>query len=125
MAATFHLFPCTLGTPTTRSTPSASLSDKGLHSLDANSEIHTLDYSPNRYWLCAAAASSIILDLCVVLGLLGPKLSSIKDDCPQYRLGGRIARSVSRQLVLAVDYLHSMGIAHGGESPSLSLVTAG
>ncbi|KAK3896577.1 protein kinase dsk1 [Staphylotrichum tortipilum] len=51
--------------------------------------------------------------LCLVLGLLGPKASSINDECPQYRLDGLVARSVSRQLLLAVDYLYSAGIAHG------------
>jgi len=30
-----------------------------LHSLEAGNEISTLIFSPNRYWLCAAAGSSI------------------------------------------------------------------
>lgn len=30
-----------------------------LHTLDAGEEIHTLIFSPNRYWLCAAAGSAI------------------------------------------------------------------
>ncbi|KXX74834.1 Protein kinase dsk1 [Madurella mycetomatis] len=51
--------------------------------------------------------------LCIVLGLLGPKPTSIADRCPDYRLGGHLARSVSRQLLLAVDYLHATGVAHG------------
>jgi serine/threonine protein kinase len=54
--------------------------------------------------------------LCLVLGLLGPKASSINDECPQYRLDGVVARSASRQLLLAVDYLHSAGIAHGAKT---------
>ncbi|KAG7286209.1 hypothetical protein NEMBOFW57_008515 [Staphylotrichum longicolle] len=51
--------------------------------------------------------------LCIVLGMLGPKLSSVVEDCPEYRLDGTLARSVSRQLLLAVVYLHSVGVAHG------------
>jgi guanine nucleotide-binding protein subunit beta-2-like 1 protein len=34
---------------------------KHLYSLNANDEIHALVFSPNRYWLCAATASSIII----------------------------------------------------------------
>jgi guanine nucleotide-binding protein subunit beta-2-like 1 protein len=34
---------------------------KHLYSLSANDEIHALVFSPNRYWLCAATASSIII----------------------------------------------------------------
>ncbi|KAK0739484.1 kinase-like domain-containing protein [Apiosordaria backusii] len=51
--------------------------------------------------------------LCAVLDLLGPTTSSVADRCPNYRLEGNLARSVSRQLLLAVDYLHSVGVAHG------------
>jgi len=32
---------------------------KGLYTLDANSPIHSLVFSPNRYWLCAATTKSI------------------------------------------------------------------
>jgi serine/threonine protein kinase len=53
--------------------------------------------------------------LCIVLDPLGPEVSSVADRCKNYRLGGDLARSVSRQLLLAVDYLHSAGVAHGGE----------
>lgn len=52
--------------------------------------------------------------LCVVLEWLGPKVSSVAERCPNYRLDGNLARRVSRQLLLAVDYLHSCGVAHGG-----------
>merc|ERR1712188_319865 len=39
-------------------------SSNPLHVLDAGEEIHTLIFSPNRYWLCAASGSSIkIFDL--------------------------------------------------------------
>lgn len=34
---------------------------KHLYSLAANNEITALVFSPNRYWLCAATASSIII----------------------------------------------------------------
>jgi guanine nucleotide-binding protein subunit beta-2-like 1 protein len=33
--------------------------DSWLHTLDAKEEINALVFSPNRYWLCAAAGSSI------------------------------------------------------------------
>jgi guanine nucleotide-binding protein subunit beta-2-like 1 protein len=32
---------------------------KRLYSLEADSIIHALVFSPNRYWLCAASGSSI------------------------------------------------------------------
>ena len=53
--------------------------------------------------------------LCIVLDLLGPNISSVADRCQNYRLDGHLARSVSRQLLLAVDYLHSAGVTHGGK----------
>ncbi|CAZ82575.1 unnamed protein product [Tuber melanosporum] len=34
---------------------------KHLYSLNAGNEIHALVFSPNRYWLCAATATSIII----------------------------------------------------------------
>ena len=34
---------------------------KHLYSLTAGDEIHALVFSPNRYWLCAATASAIII----------------------------------------------------------------
>ncbi|EJP64243.1 hypothetical protein ACQRIT_000160 [Beauveria bassiana] len=34
---------------------------KHLYSLNANNEIHALVFSPNRYWLCAATSTSIII----------------------------------------------------------------
>ncbi|TFK65632.1 kinase-like protein [Pluteus cervinus] len=55
--------------------------------------------------------------LCVVMDLLGPKISSITDRCINYRLNGQLARQVSQQLVLAVDYLHKTGVAHGDIHP--------
>jgi len=32
---------------------------KHLYSLEAKDEVHALTFSPNRYWLCAAAGSTI------------------------------------------------------------------
>ncbi|KAK0669037.1 kinase-like domain-containing protein [Cercophora samala] len=51
--------------------------------------------------------------LCVVMDVLGPAVSSVAARCPNYRLDGNRARSISRQLLLAVDYLHSLSVAHG------------
>ncbi|KAF2110989.1 kinase-like domain-containing protein [Lophiotrema nucula] len=51
--------------------------------------------------------------LCVVSELLGPKTTTVAEKCQNHRLGSRLARRVSQQLLLAVDYLHSCGVAHG------------
>ncbi|CAI6230404.1 unnamed protein product [Periconia digitata] len=51
--------------------------------------------------------------LCIVSELLGPKISTVAEKCTNYRLDSKLARQVSRQLLLAVDYLHSCGVAHG------------
>ncbi|KAL6803562.1 kinase-like domain-containing protein [Trichoderma sp. SZMC 28012] len=51
--------------------------------------------------------------LCIVLELLGPKISSVVNRRPNYRLDGRLARRISSQLLLAVDYIRSCGVAHG------------
>jgi serine/threonine protein kinase len=53
--------------------------------------------------------------LCIISELLGPKASYVAESSPGCRIGGHLARQVSRPLLLAVDYLHSCGIAHGGE----------
>lgn len=34
---------------------------KHLYSLQAGDEIHALVFSPNRYWLCAATSSAIVV----------------------------------------------------------------
>ncbi|KAL7789766.1 kinase-like domain-containing protein [Trichoderma afarasin] len=51
--------------------------------------------------------------LCIVLELLGPKISSVVNRLPNYRLNGRLARQISSQLLLAVDYIRSCGVVHG------------
>ncbi|KKP02031.1 CMGC/SRPK protein kinase [Trichoderma harzianum] len=51
--------------------------------------------------------------LCIVLELLGPKVSSVVNRRPNYRLDGRLARRISSQLLLAVDYIRSCGVVHG------------
>lgn len=53
--------------------------------------------------------------LCLVFNVLGPSTSSIAERGPNYRLDGHLARDVSAQVLLAVDYLHTSGIVHGGE----------
>lgn len=52
--------------------------------------------------------------LCLVLELLGPKISEIAEARPNYRLEGRLARRISSQLLFAVDYIQACGVAHGG-----------
>lgn len=52
--------------------------------------------------------------LCVVMEVLGPEIPAVMDKCTNYRLNGHLAHRVSSQLLLAVDYLHSCGVAHGG-----------
>ncbi|KAM6481756.1 kinase-like domain-containing protein [Trichoderma sp. SZMC 28011] len=51
--------------------------------------------------------------LCIVFELLGPKISSVVNRRPNYRLDGRLARQISSQLLLAVDYIRSCGVVHG------------
>ncbi|KAF1948634.1 kinase-like protein [Byssothecium circinans] len=51
--------------------------------------------------------------MCIVSELLGPKVSTVAEKSTNYRLDSKLARRISRQLLLAVDYLHSCGVAHG------------
>jgi hypothetical protein len=53
--------------------------------------------------------------LCLVFNVLGPSVAYFANRGPNFRLDGSLARDVSAQLLLAVDYLHSSGIAHGGK----------
>lgn len=58
---------------------------KHLYSLTAGDEIHALVFSPNRYWLCAATASSIIIfDL--------EKKSKVDELKPEYVEVGKKSR---------------------------------
>lgn len=58
---------------------------KHLYSLSAGDEIHALVFSPNRYWLCAATASSIIIfDL--------EKKSKVDELKPEYMEVGKKSR---------------------------------
>ncbi|OIW29253.1 WD40 repeat-like protein [Coniochaeta ligniaria NRRL 30616] len=58
---------------------------KHLYSLNANDEIHALVFSPNRYWLCAATASSIIIfDL--------EKKSKVDELKPEFQSTGKKSR---------------------------------
>jgi len=62
---------------------------KHLYSLTAGDEIHALVFSPNRYWLCAATASSIIIfDL-----EKKNKVDELKPELNE-RVGGKKARQV-------------------------------
>ena len=56
-----------------------------LYSLTAGDEIHALVFSPNRYWLCAATSSSIIIfDL--------EKKSKVDELKPEYTAVGKKSR---------------------------------
>lgn len=58
---------------------------KHLYSLTAGDEIHALVFSPNRYWLCAATSSSIIIfDL--------EKKSKVDELKPEYTAVGKKSR---------------------------------
>lgn len=58
---------------------------KHLYSLHAGDEMHALAFSPNRYWLCAATASSIIIfDL--------EKQSKVQELKPDYIAVGKKSR---------------------------------
>lgn len=52
--------------------------------------------------------------LCIVTKFLGPTISTIADRQPNFRLESRLARRISLQLLQAVDYLRTCGVAHGG-----------
>lgn len=62
--------------------------------------------------------------LCLVLALLGPRLSLVVERSENHRIDGKLARRISRQLLLATDYLHSIGIAHGVNARYASLYRA-
>ncbi|KAJ8110712.1 hypothetical protein ONZ43_g5805 [Nemania bipapillata] len=51
--------------------------------------------------------------LCLVLELLGPRVSWVAEKSQNYRLNADLARRVSGHVAEAVAYLHSRGVAHG------------
>lgn len=54
--------------------------------------------------------------LFLVLERLGPSLYAMLSEClPDSRFDISRCRRISRQLLLAVDYLHSCGIVHAGK----------
>jgi serine/threonine protein kinase len=53
--------------------------------------------------------------LFLVLEFLGPPVSDVQCFYPNGRFSPASSRRFSRQLLLAVQYLHSIGIVHGGE----------
>merc|ERR1711990_1335422 len=58
---------------------------KPLHTLDSGDEINALSFSPNRYWLCAAAGAIIkIWDLeqKVIVEELKPEVMGHKEGSP-------------------------------------------
>ena len=52
--------------------------------------------------------------LCLVTDVVGPTVSCVQDHCEVRRLTTKLVRKVSKQVMLAVDYLHQCGLAHGG-----------
>lgn len=53
--------------------------------------------------------------LCLVFDVLGPTVFSVAQRCQGGRLDGWMGLDISTQVLLAVNYLHSSGIVHGGE----------
>ena len=54
--------------------------------------------------------------LFLVLERLGPSIwFAIHEALTDWRLDLSLSRQVSRQLILAIDYLHDRGIVHGGK----------
>lgn len=52
--------------------------------------------------------------LCLVMDVIGPTVFFVLEHRKDFRLPAKLAREVSKQLMLAVDHLHQCGIAHGG-----------
>lgn len=61
-------------------------------------------------------------NLCLVLELLGPRLDNARSLQPGFRYSIPSARHISKQLLLAVDCLHTLGIVHGGMLIILTLI---
>lgn len=54
-------------------------------------------------------------NLFLVLELLGPPLQTVIERLPDHNISLSRSRQISRQLLLAVDCLHSHRIVHGGK----------
>ena len=53
---------------------------------------------------------------CLVLELLGPSIVAKAESYASNRLPGSLAWVASKQTVQALAYIHSRGVAHGGQS---------
>jgi serine/threonine-protein kinase SRPK3 len=54
---------------------------------------------------------------CFALDMMGPSVPDVLErKFGDQRLPGRLAKSIARQALLGLDYLHQQGIAHGGLS---------
>ena len=52
--------------------------------------------------------------LALVMDVVGPTVSYVQEHCNGNCLTRKLALMASKQVMLAVDYLHECGIAHGG-----------
>ena len=57
--------------------------------------------------------------MCIVSDVVGPSVAYHPMKTTE-RPSGQLARSLSRQLLLAVDYLHKAGVVHGGKISGIS-----
>jgi len=57
----------------------------------------------------------------LVMDAVGPTASLVQGHCEEDHLTHQLARVVPRQLMLAGDYLHQCGVAHGGILLGLTL----
>ena len=53
--------------------------------------------------------------ICIVSDVVGPNAKSVAEAYRNRRTPALISRWVSRQLLLVVDYLHEIGVVHGGK----------
>jgi serine/threonine protein kinase len=61
---------------------------------------------------------------CLVLEFLGPSVPDLLDRrIPDERLPGKLAKSIAKQALLALDYLHEQEIGHGGRITLIRPVT--
>lgn len=52
---------------------------------------------------------------CLITKAAGGSVSHAKDECPPYKLSSDVARAISAQALLGLDYIHSCGVVHGGK----------